>query len=59
MPSVEPMSAPAEPTAANISAQSQRTWPARAWPTKFKKALTETAKAEVPIPTCGLAIPTT
>ena len=59
IPNDEPPNAPATPAAANTRAQRHFTFPARAWLITFAPALTATARALVPIATCGLVTPTT
>ena len=56
---VEPARAPSTPAAANTAAQRHLTFPARQCVSRLPRALTETAKALVPMATCGEAHPTT
>ena len=59
LPTVDPAVAPSTPAAAKAAAHGQLTLPRRQCPTRLPSALTPTAKALVPIATCGLRTPTT
>ena len=59
LPIEEPIAAPAISAAANVAAHGHFTLPARQWPIKLPKALSETASALVPMTRCASPMPTT
>jgi hypothetical protein len=59
LPIEDPIAAPTMPAAANVAAHGHFTLPARQWPIRLPKALSETASALVPIATCASLMPTT